>query len=203
MLIVQDKIVSDDVVEESFVCNLEACKGACCWEGDFGAPLERAELKILEKEYPNIRPFLSAEGQKHIDTHGTYDYFTGMSQHGTALLSDGRCAFLTFTDLGVAQCGIERAFKAGATDFQKPISCHLYPIRISENEIAGFEALNYDRWEICSAACTLGAAKKVRVYEFLKEPLIRKYGADFYEELAATATYFLSSKDNNNQGVGQ
>lgn len=194
MLIVQDKIVSDDIVEESFICNLEVCKGACCWEGDYGAPLERSELKILEKEYPKIRPFLNEEGQKHIDTHGTYDYFMGMKQHGTALLSDGRCTFLTFSELGIAQCGIERAFKAGATDFQKPISCHLYPIRISSNEVAGFEALNYDVWDICSAACTLGKEKKVRIYEFLKEPLIRKYGEDFYEELTAAANYFLAVK---------
>jgi Protein of unknown function (DUF3109) len=191
MIMVQDKLVSDELVEEQFICNLSKCKGACCWEGDMGAPVDEDEMRIMKREYPKIRPFLSEEGQNKLDTEGVYQLFTDgdESQYGATLLPDGRCAFLTFGDGGVALCGIEKAWKAGATTFRKPISCHLYPIRVSKNEIAGFEALNYDRWDICSAACQLGAEQQMPVYKFLKDALIRKYGEDFYEELDATAEF--------------
>ena len=194
MLIVQDKLVSDEVAEEQFICNLAKCKGACCWEGDFGAPLEDAELDILNRIYPAVRPFLSDEGTTKIDKEGSYEYFDDMPGFGTKLLPDGRCVFLTFADGGIAQCGIEQAWRSGATDFQKPISCHLYPIRISHNENQGFESLNYDVWDICSAACALGKEHQMPVYKFLKDALIRKYGEDFYEELDATAAFLKSKK---------
>lgn len=196
MLMVQDKLVSDELIEEQFICNLSKCKGACCWEGDMGAPLEDEELPILKRIYPQVRPFLSEEGQKLIDAEGVYDIFKDEddTQFGTRLLPDGRCAFLTFTKSGIAQCGIEKAWKAGATDFQKPISCHLYPIRVSKNEIAGFEALNYDVWDICSAACQLGKEQQMPVYQFLKEAIIRKYGVEFYDELDATALFMQNKK---------
>jgi Protein of unknown function (DUF3109) len=194
MIMVQDKLVSDELVEEQFICNLSKCKGACCWEGDFGAPVDEDEMRIMTREYSKIRPFLREEGQSVIDTEGVYQVFKDGddTQYGATLLSDGRCAFLTFGSGGVAQCGIEKAWKAGATDFRKPISCHLYPIRVSKNEIAGFEALNYDRWDICSAACQLGKEEQVPVYQFLKEAIVRKYGEDFYEELDATAQFMKS-----------
>jgi Protein of unknown function (DUF3109) len=194
MLVVQDKLVSDELVEEEFICNLKKCKGACCWEGDMGAPLETAEMAILDEIYPTIRPFLSEEGRNLIESEGNYEYFADMEQHGTKCLPDGKCVFLTFTPEGIGQCGIEQAWKAGVVDFQKPISCHLYPVRITTNEIQGFEALNYDRWDICSAACRLGSRHKMPVYRFVKDALVRRYGADFYEELDAAAQYFLESK---------
>jgi hypothetical protein len=189
MLIIQDKLVSDELVEEHFICNLDKCKGACCWEGDMGAPLEEAEKAILDEIYPKVRPFLTEEGQKMIDSAGCYEYFAEMEGYGAKLLPDGKCAFLTFNTEGVGQCGIEQAWKAGAVDFQKPISCHLYPVRVSTNEIVGFESLNYDRWEICSAACQLGKKHKMPIYEFVKNALVRKYGVDFYDELTAAAQH--------------
>ena len=194
MLVVQDKLISEEIIEEYFICNLDKCKGACCWEGDFGAPLELEELTILEKIYPKVRPFLSEKGQKAIDTEGCYEQEETEGTYGTTLIEGGPCAFMTKDLNGAAQCGIEQAWKAGAVDFRKPISCHLYPIRVSKNEVAGFEALNYDRWDICSAACQLGAAHKVPVYVFLKDALIRKYGEDFYDELEAGAAYIKSKK---------
>ena len=192
MIIVQDKLVSEDLVQEQFICNLQKCKGACCWEGDSGAPLEHTELKILDKIYPKVRPFLTEEGQKVIDTEGCYIQDAEDGTYGTSLVNNGPCAFMTKDVNGVAQCGIEQAWRAGEVEFRKPISCHLYPIRVSKNEIAGFEALNYDRWDICSAACSLGAEYQMPVYQFLKEAIIRKYGTEFYEELDAAAEYLKS-----------
>lgn len=189
MYLIQDKIIAAAVVEESFICNIEKCKGACCWEGDLGAPLEKNEIAKLDAIYPQVKPFLDADCIKKIETSGTSVFYTDMNQQGTNLMMDGRCVFLVFDNIGAAHCGIERAYKAGATDFRKPISCHLYPIRVSKNEGLGFEALNYDEWEICSPACALGAEKKVRVYEFLKEALVRKYGEEFYNELDAAAQF--------------
>jgi Protein of unknown function (DUF3109) len=194
MIIIQDKLVSEDIVEEYFICNLDKCKGACCWEGDTGAPLETDELMLLDRIYPEVRPFLTPEGQKVLDTEGGYVRDDRDGSFGTTLISNGPCAFMTTDINGVAHCGIEQAWKAGATDFRKPISCHLYPIRVSKNEIMGFEALNYDRWDICSAACTLGEKHKLPVYQFVKEAIIRKYGEEFYEELDASAAYLKSQK---------
>lgn len=192
MIIVQDKLVSEDIVKEYFICNLDKCKGACCWEGDTGAPLETDELMILDRIYADVRPFLSEEGKKVLDTEGGYVRDDRDGSFGTTLINGGPCAFMTTDVNNVAHCGIEQAWRAGATDFRKPISCHLYPIRVSTNEIAGFEALNYDRWDICSAACTLGEKHKIPVYQFVKEAIIRKYGEEFYEELEASADYIKS-----------
>lgn len=183
-----DILVSDDVVTEQFICNLDACKGACCWEGDSGAPLEQEELRTLERIYDDIRPFLSPEGRAVIEAEGPYKYYEGDAQEfGTPLVDNGPCAYMTYDNDGKAQCGIERAYQAGATDFKKPISCHLYPIRVTKHEASGMEALNYDRWDICSAACELGKANQMPVYKFLRDAITRKYGADFFEQLDAAA----------------
>lgn len=189
MIIVQDKLVSDDIVTEQFVCNLKACKGACCWEGDYGAPLEAEELPVLRAIYEKVKPFLRPEGIAAIEAQGTAVWYEPAQEHVTPLLDDGPCAYMTYSELGVAQCGIEQAWKAGVVDFQKPISCHLYPIRVEKNESIGFEALNYDQWDICSAACSLGKKEAVPVYEFVKTALIRKYGEAFYEELDGAAAF--------------
>ncbi len=194
MLIIQDKLISDDVVEEQFLCNLSACKGACCWEGDSGAPLEKAELDMLDQIYEDVKPFLSEESRRVLEEKGKYTYYKKPGEYGTPLLDNAACAYMTYSDDGIAQCGIEQAYKAGHTDFKKPISCHLYPIRVTENKANGFEAINYDRWDICSAACTLGKEEQLPVYQFLKEALIRKYGAAFYEELDHAAQY-MKDKD--------
>ena len=167
MLMIGDILISDDVVSEQFICNLDACKGACCWEGDYGAPLEQEELRTLERIYDDIRPFLSPAGRAVIESEGPYTYYEGDAQEfGTPLINNGPCAYMTYDENGVAQCGIERAYKAGATDFKKPISCHLYPIRVERH----------------------GAKKhQMPVYQFLKEALIRKYGEGFYHQLDAAA----------------
>lgn len=189
MIIVQDKLVSDELVEEQFVCNLNACKGACCWEGDSGAPLEAAELPVLEAIFEQLKPFLSPAGIAAVEAQGTALWYEHAREWGTPLIDNGPCAYMTKNALGIAQCGIEQAWKAGAVDFRKPISCHLYPIRVQKNAEAGYEALNYDRWEICSAACELGKKEQVPVYQFLREAIVRKYGQDFYDELDGAAEF--------------
>ncbi|MFN4256004.1 MAG: DUF3109 family protein [Saprospiraceae bacterium] len=194
MILVQDKLVSDDVVQEQFLCNLTACKGACCWEGDMGAPLEAAELPILESIFEKVRPFLSPAGIAEIERNGTWRTEADGS-FGTPLIDNGPCAYMTQNALGIAQCGIEAAHKAGAIDWKKPISCHLYPIRVAKNEDIGFEALNYDRWDICSAACELGKQQQLPVYQFLQEAIVRKYGQDFYDELDGAAIFLRGMRD--------
>jgi hypothetical protein len=187
MLIIQDKLISDEIIERRFICNLDACKGACCWEGDYGAPLEDEELPVLDAIYSQIKPFLSPAGQAAIAAQGPYIYYEDNESYGTPLIDNGPCAYMVFDGNGVAKCGIEQAYQAGAVDFPKPISCHLYPIRVRKGPENSFEALNYDEWDICSAACTKGEKEQVPVYAFLKEAIIRRYGAEFYDELDAAA----------------
>lgn len=189
MLLIQDILVSDELLDEQFICNLKACKGACCWEGDFGAPLEIAELEVLQRIYPQVAPFLSEQGRQAIEEEGCFTYYPDNDSFGTPLVDNGPCAYMIYDELGIAKCGIEQAFQAGATDFKKPISCHLYPIRVTGDRDKGFEGLNYDRWDICSAACELGKQHQVPVYQFLKDAIVRKYGEDFYAELDAAAQY--------------
>lgn len=189
MLIIKGVLVSDEVVNEQFACQLSACKGACCWEGDYGAPLTDEELPVLERIYEQVKPFLSPEGIAVLESEGPYVYYEGNEDYGTPLVNNGPCAYMTYDDQGIAQCGIEQAYYAGATDFHKPISCHLYPIRISRNIQNSFEILNYDRWDICSAACSRGKEEQIQVYQFVKAALIRKYGQEFYDELDAAAEY--------------
>ena len=186
MYIIKDVLVSDEVIEERFLCDLNACKGACCWEGDYGAPLAKEELPILKRIYAQVRPFLTPEGREVLDSGAVFEYLEDHEEYATPLVQNGPCAYMTFNELGIAQCGIEMAWKAGATDFQKPISCHLYPIR-ARRQGPGFEAMNYERWDICSAACSAGAKAKLPVYRFVKDALVRKYGQAFYDELEAAA----------------
>lgn len=185
MIQIDDKLISEDIFEEEFVCNLSKCKGACCVEGDSGAPLDDEETKILEKLYPKIKPYLTENGIKAIEEQGTWtkDPFDG--DFVTPTVGGRECAYVTFDKNGITKCGIEKAYEDGAIDWQKPISCHLYPIRVTEYKT--FSALNYDRWSICSDACTLGKELHVPLYKFLKKPLTRKYGEDFYKTLSDVA----------------
>lgn len=189
MFIVQDILISEEVVKKKFLCQLDACKGACCWEGDYGAPLEDAELHTLENIYEDVKPFLRPEGIKAIEEQGLFVYIKKENEWATPLINDRDCAFLTFEKNGIAKCGIEKAYEAGAVDFQKPISCHLYPVRVSKNEKTGFEAMNYDEWDICSAACSAGKKADLPVYKFVKNAIVRQYGESFYEELDAMAKW--------------
>jgi hypothetical protein len=180
MMKVGEILVSDDVREKEFVCNLEKCKGACCVEGDFGAPLDEDELAILEEIYPKVKPYLSKEGIAVIGKTGTHT----VDEDGDLVtpVIDGReCVYAIYDKKGVLKCGIEQAYYDGKVSWKKPISCHLYPIRITKKK--EFEALNYHKWHICSPACALGKELQVPVYKFLKDPLIRKYGEAWYEDL--------------------
>jgi len=196
MIIIDEVLISDAVVDEHFLCNLNACKGACCWEGDFGAPLEKAEMEKLEAIYDDIKPYLAPEGIAEIEKKGLFTFFEEPKEYGTSLLDNGACVYMTKDVLGIAKCGIEEAHRDGVTDFYKPISCHLYPIRVNKDENRSFEALNYDEWDICSAACTLGKKEKLPVYKFVKDALVRKYGTDFYEQLDETVNHLKNRSPN-------
>lgn len=176
-------IVSDDVLEKEFVCNLTACKGQCCIDGDAGAPLDKEETAILEEIYPVIKSYLRPEGIASIEENGTWVVGED-GDYETPLINNKECAYVIF-DGATALCGIEQAYNEGLVKWKKPISCHLYPIRIKE--YSQFSAVNYNRWHICDDACVLGKELEVPVYRFLKEPLIRKYGEGWYAELELVA----------------
>ena len=184
MIQIDDKLISEDLFSEEFVCNLAKCKGICCVEGDAGAPLDEDETKILDEIYPKIKPYLRPEGIQAIEEQGTYTLdFEG--DLVTPLVDNAECAYVIFDEKGYTKCAIEKAYEDGVIDWQKPISCHLYPIRITE--YSNFSAINYHEWDICSDACTLGKELGVKVYQFLKKPLIRKYGEEFYQTLSEAA----------------
>ncbi|PKV75851.1 DUF3109 family protein [Pontibacter ramchanderi] len=180
MIVLQNTIISDDIRDNFFVCNLEQCKGACCVEGDLGAPLEEEELAILADSYEHIKPYMTGAGKLAVEEQGLYiQDFEG--DYSTPTIENRECAYALYDDQGILKCAIEQAYYDGKISWKKPISCHLYPIRITKYD--DFEALNYDRWSICAAACNFGADLGVKVYQFLKEPLIRKYGEAWYGEL--------------------
>ncbi len=184
MIVIDHTILSDDVVEKLFVCHIEKCKAACCVEGDAGAPLEPEETTILEQELDNIKPFLTAEGLVEIEKQGAWVIDVEGDQ-GTPILETKECAYAIRNEKGILACGIEKAWEAGATTFRKPISCHLYPIRIKKYD--QYQALNYHHWDICAPACSLGKELGIPVYKFLKDALTRKYGQVWYEKLEAAA----------------
>lgn len=177
-------IVSEDLLEKEFVCNLSACKGACCIEGEAGAPVTKEEVAILKEIYPKVKPFLRPEGIAAIEAQGTH-IVSPLDELETPLVEGRECAYVTFNEKGYASCGIEDAFNAGEIDFRKPISCHLYPVRVQD--YSEFAAVNYHRWPICDDACVLGKELKVPVYKFVKEALIRKFGENWYDELEKVA----------------
>ena len=183
MIKVGDVLVSDDIKDVEFVCHLEKCKGACCVEGDLGAPLEEEELPIMNEILDRVKPYLTPEGIKSIEEQGTY-ILDEDGDYSTPTISGKECAYSHYDQQGVLKCGIEQAYLDGKIGFKKPISCHLYPIRITKNK-KGFEAVNYHKWNICSAACDLGKSLGIPLYKFLKEPLVRKYGLVWYQELVA------------------
>jgi Fe-S-cluster containining protein len=192
MIEIGDTLVSTDLFDEEFVCNLSACKGACCVEGDAGAPLLDQEVDILKKELSNVLPYVGKKGNELIENDGFYEEDKDDSEYVTKCNNGKECVFLNY-DHGIAKCGIELAFFAGKTEFKKPISCHLYPIRLSK--VGNYTALNYHKWEICSPACDHGKSLKVSLYEFLKEPLIRAFGEDWYRELSSVAMDYIKYKN--------
>ena len=183
MLQIKDQIISLDILEKEFVCDIGRCKGWCCVEGDSGAPLEDEETEILFNNYEKIKPYLRQEGKDSIEKEGTW-MIDNDGDKVTPLINQNECAYTIFEN-GIAKCGIEKAFLEQKISFQKPISCHLYPIRVTKYK--DFEALNYDTWDICKVAVELGKTTGIPIYKFLKLALIRKYGKDWYEELEITA----------------
>jgi len=186
MIAIEKTLVSEELLDQAFVCDLQACKGACCVEGTGGAPLEEEEIQLLEELYPKYEDYLTPEGKAAIESQG----FGVKGEDGgleTPLIDGAACAYIAYDDDGTAKCGVEQAHLQGAFEWQKPISCHLYPVRVSR--YPSFEAVNYHRWQICDPACALGESLKVPVYKFLKAPLLRKFGAEWYAQLELAAEH--------------
>ena len=177
---VKDKIVSTQLFDKKFVCDLNACKGACCIEGNSGAPLTLDEIDLLEENIEKIMPFMRPEGIEQVEENGVF-YMDEDNEAVTTLVNGGECSFVYFDENNITKCGIEQAYNSGKIDFNKPISCHLYPIR--EKQFNDFRALTYDVWPICAPACACGDKLDVPVYRFLKGSIIRAYGEDFFEAL--------------------
>jgi len=183
MLEIGNTLVSLELITSNFICDLAACRGACCVTGDSGAPLEPDEVIKLEEIFPALRPFLREESVHTIEEVGTS--VTDVEMDTVTPLNNGKeCAYTVFEE-GIARCAIEKAFMKGVVDFRKPVSCYLYPIRIKKYK--RFEAVNYDRWEICCPATVLGDKLQLPVYRFVKDALIRHYGGEWFNLLDTAA----------------
>jgi hypothetical protein len=179
MIQIGDKIVSKDLFEHRFICHLERCEGNCCVFGDAGAPLEENEATDLEKYADQIKPFLRPEGKRAIQDQGCW-VIDQDGEQVTPLVGREECAYAVF-EMGIARCAIEWAYEQDVVPVRKPVSCHLYPIRV--NQLKQGVALNYHQWSICEPARQLGAKEGMPVFRFLQDALIRVYGEDFYEEM--------------------
>ncbi len=186
MIILGQTLLSDELYEEQFVCDLPHCRGGCCVEGDAGAPLSEEEAGMLEAIASRVSAFMLPEGLKAVKKQG-YWVKDEEGEITTPLVEGKQCAYVFYDEKGIARCAIERCQEEGLIDFQKPISCHLYPIRI--NKYPHYEALNYHRWPLCDCARTKGRKLKVRVYRFVKDALVRKYGEEWYDELEEYIRY--------------
>ncbi len=192
MIQIDDTIISLDVFKEKFLCNLDACKGECCIEGDAGAPLEEEEVEQLKKVLPVIWEDLSSEAQAVIEKQGVC-YKDVDGDLVTSIVNGKDCVFTCYDENGCCYCAIEKAYREGKVDFYKPVSCHLYPIRVQK--YPEFKAVNYHRWSVCKAAVLLGEKEDMPIYKFLKEPLIRKFGEDWYMELE------IAAEEMKNRGI--
>ena len=186
MIEIDDKIVSADLLRECFACDIAQCKGICCVEGNAGAPLEADEVEILEREYPNYKPYMTAEGIESVERQG----FMVVDEDGdltTPLVDDAQCAY-SYAEGGVTLCAIEKAYMEGRCSWRKPISCHLYPIRVVKFSNGGV-GLNYHRWNVCSSALDCGRRAGVPMYRMLREPIVRAFGEPFFEALEQAEKY--------------
>lgn len=191
MLQIENTIISLDIIEKKFTCNLAMCRGMCCVNGDSGAPLEEFEIKILELYYPLIKPYMRPEGIEVVDRIGLFIIDMEFDKV-TPLINGKDCAFSIVSD-DVYSCAVEKAFHSGETDFQKPLSCHLYPVRVKKHKV--FEAVNYDKWDICHPATDFISHKGMPLYIFLKEPLIRKFGQEWFSQLDYAARNYRADRD--------
>ncbi|HOZ85620.1 MAG TPA: DUF3109 family protein [Niabella sp.] len=185
MIIIENKIISDDIAEAQFVCDLSKCKGGCCEEGDAGAPLTEAELKEVENHFEIIKSYMTEDAIKEVEQSGFYSFSEEFGWVTPTLASDNEICVYAFREKnGLIKCAFEQAYNEGKIFWKKPISCHLYPIIAYKGVHGDYERLNYEpREKLCSPGCALGEKLKVPVHAFLKEPLIRKYGEAFYEAL--------------------
>ena len=190
---VKDKVISTQIFEKKFVCDLNACKGVCCIEGHGGAPLAEEELSILEDGFEELKPYMREEGIRAIEEQGVF-YIDQDNETVTTLVNKSECAFVSFDDSGITKCSIEIAHAEGKFPFKKPISCHLYPIRVKE--LIDFTALNYHKWEICNSALSCGIARKTSILEFCKDALVRQFGMEWYVEALATMKVWTEEKNN-------
>lgn len=180
MIEIDDKIISLDIFEKHFLCDLNSCKGACCVKGDSGAPLTNKEISIIEANIDLIKPNMRKEGIDEIDKNGIF-YIDDENEPVTNLINNEECAFVYFDKNKVARCSIEKTYRDKRINFIKPISCHLYPIRVKK--LNSYQAINYNKWDICKSAIKCGIAKKVKVFSFLKDAIIRMWGLDFYKQI--------------------
>ena len=190
MILIGNTVVSLEILEKEFCCDLEKCRGCCCIEGDAGAPLTEEEEKTLKELLPMLLPEMTPEARKAVEEKGM-SYRDPEGELVTQIVDGKDCVFARTDHKGWCYCLIEKAFHAGKTTFRKPVSCHLYPVRVKEFAARGnapaMSALEYNRWDICHCARVLGKKEHVRLYEFLKEPLIRRFGQEWYDELCLTA----------------
>ena len=198
MLLIKDTLVSLDLIERFFVCNLDKCLGQCCVDGDAGAPLLPEEKREIDRHLDAILPLLNPKAREVVKEEGS-SYIDEEGDLVTQIVEGKDCVFTTYAEGGKCLCALEKAYREGRLPQLKPSSCHLYPVRLKQ--VGDFTALNFHRWKICKPAETLGRAQGVRAYIFLKEPLIRKFGEEWYEELCRTAEEWIknnSSQDRRN-----
>ncbi len=193
MLQIGDTLVSLDLAERFFCCDLDACHGECCIEGDAGAPITENEKTELERLLPEINDELLPQAQEVIRRQGV-SYVDEEGDMVTSIIDGRNCVFTCFAPGGMCQCAIEKAYRDGRVAMRKPISCYLYPLRITE--YPSFTAVNYHRWKICRPAEALGRKLGLRLYQFLKEPLIQRFGKEWYDELCLACESYLEQYGN-------
>lgn len=184
MFLIQNTLVSLDILEKDFCCNLDSCHGCCCIEGDAGAPISDEECREVEQILPILLPDMTPEARAVVQQQGI-SYLDPSGERVTSIVNDKDCVFARTDHNGWCYCLIEKAFNAGKITFKKPISCHLYPVRLTQ--VGDRVGVEYHRWDICHCARVLGKKNHIRLYEFLKEPLIRRFGQEWYDELCLTA----------------
>lgn len=194
MLQIKNTLVSLDLAEQFFCCDLDACKGECCIEGDAGAPLTKAEKAEIERILPEIIDNMIPAGRREVEANGVA-YIDEEGDLVTTIVEGKNCAFTCYGKDGMCMCAIEKACREGRIDFLKPSSCHLYPLRLTE--YPDFTAVNYHRWKICKPAETLGRKLGLRLYQFLKEPLIKRFGQEWYDELCLACEAYLEQYGDN------
>ena len=191
MIIVGQALVSEDIIEKKFVCQISKCLGKCCVEGDRGAPLLENEISQIEKNIDSVKPFMDNEGIELLNNDGFFEIDPADNEYVTTCRKNGACVFAVFEN-NIAFCAIEKTYNNQQSDFKKPLSCHLYPVRTSV--YGEYTTFNYHRWDICSAACTYGDNLNIPIYKFLKEALVRKMGEDWYNVLESIAEGWIKSK---------